>query len=58
MIFAELQIPSTALIDAMIFDILFGIFAAAANQSLLQMELILQADRLGLLDRETLSKEP
>lgn len=58
MIFAELQIPSTALIDAMIFDILFGIFASAANQSLLQMELILQADRLGLLDRELLSKEP
>ncbi len=58
MIFAELQIPSTALIDAMIFDILFGIFAAAANQSVLQMELILQADKLGLLNRALLKKEP
>ena len=56
MIFAQLQIPSAALIDAMIFDILFGIFAAAANESLLQMELILQADRLGLLDLDTLRK--
>lgn len=58
MIFAELHIPAAALIDAMIFDIIFGIFAAAANQSLLQMELILQADRLGLLDREALMKAP
>ena len=57
MIFAQLHIPSAALIDAMIFDILFGIFAAAANESLLQMELILQADRLGLLDLALLRKE-
>ena len=57
MIFAQLQIPSAALIDAIIFDILFGIFAAAANESLLQMELILQADRLGLLDLALLRKE-
>lgn len=57
MIFAQLHIPSVALIDAMIFDILFGIFAAAANESLLQMELILQADRLALLDLDRLRKE-
>ena len=57
MIFAELHIPSLALIDAMIFDILFGIFASAANESLLQMELIIQADRLGLLDLDRLRKE-
>ena len=56
MIFAQLKIPQTALIDAMIFDILFGIFAAAANQILLQLELILQADQIGLLDREILRK--
>ena len=54
MIFAQLQIPSDALIDAMIFDILFGIFASAANQTLLQLELILQADRIGLLDKTKL----
>ena len=57
MIFAQLHIPSAALIDAMIFDILFGIVAAAANESLLQMELILQADRLGLLDLDRLRSE-
>ena len=56
-IFAELGIPAAALTDAMIFDILFGIFAAAANQALLQMDLVLQADRIGLLDREVLRKE-
>ena len=42
----------------MIFDIIFGIFASAANQSLVQMELILQADKLGLLNRKILIKEP
>ncbi|MBR2779087.1 MAG: cation:dicarboxylase symporter family transporter [Firmicutes bacterium] len=54
MIFSLLTIPSEALIDAMIFDMLFGIFASAANQTLLQMELIMQADRIGLLDRSVL----
>ncbi len=56
MIFAQLGIPSVALIDAMIFDILFGIFASASNQALLQMELIQQASRMGLLNREKLKK--
>lgn len=55
-IFAQLGIPSAALIDAMVFDIIFGLFAAAANQMVLQLELILQADRIGLLDRECLQK--
>ncbi len=54
MIFAQLGIPSEALIDAMIFDILFGIFASAANQTLLQFDLLLQADKIGLLDKEKL----
>ena len=57
MIFAQLHIPSVALIDAMIFDILFGIFASAANESLVQVELIFQADLLGLLDLDCLRKE-
>lgn len=51
LIFAQLHIPSAALVDAMVFDILFGIVSQAANQTLLQMELILQADRIGLLDK-------
>ena len=39
----------------MIFDVFFGIFANAANQSLLQLDLVLQADRIGLLNRKALT---
>ena len=56
-IFGQLGIPGKALIDAMIFDILFGIFASAANQTVLQMDLIIQADKIGLLDLKKLRKE-
>ncbi len=56
MLFTELGIPEVALIAAMVFDILFGIFAAAGNQALLQLDLILQADQIGLLDKERLRK--
>ena len=56
-IFAQLGIASHALIDAMIFDIIFGIFASAANQTLLQLELVLQADRIGLLNKATLQRK-
>lgn len=55
-IFVQLGIPSGALIDAMVFDIVFGLFASAANQVLLQMELIEQADKIGLLNRLLLRK--
>lgn len=53
-LFATLGITSDALIDAMIFDVIFGIFAGAANQAMLQLEMILQADRFGLLDKDRL----
>ena len=53
-IFSQLGIASEALIDAMIFDIVFGIFASAGNQVLLQMELLHQSDKLGLLNRDVL----
>lgn len=53
-IFAQLGIPREALIDAMIFDIVFGLFASAGNQFVLQLELILQAGKMGLLDRKKL----
>lgn len=56
-IFAQLGIPQNALIAAMIYDVLFGLFASAANQTMLQLELVLQADRIGLLNREKL-KQP
>jgi hypothetical protein len=40
----------------MIFDIIFGIFAGAANQAMLQLEMITQANRFGLLDKEALRR--
>lgn len=55
-LFSALKIPSAALLDAMIFDIVFGIFAGAANQTMLQLEMLLQASRVGLLNRESLNK--
>ncbi len=56
MVFAQLGIPAPALVDAMIFDLLFGIFASAANQVLVQMDLILQAEHIGLLNKEVLRR--
>lgn len=56
-IFATLKIPGAALTDAMVFDIVFGIFAAAANQMMLQLELVLQAYKLRVIDMNTLRKK-
>ena len=42
---------------ALVADILMGFIAAALDQTLLQMELILQADRMQLLDKDMLRKE-
>ena len=55
-LFSWLGIPSAALIDAMIFDIVFGIVASAGNLTLLQVETSLQAKRFGLLDLPALRK--
>ena len=57
-LFTTLGIPAEALIDAMIFDILFGILAGAGNLGMLEIETALQANRLGLLNRNTLHKPP
>ena len=56
MIFEQLGIPSAAFIDAVVFEILFGIFAGAINRVLDELDLVLQADRIGLLDREMLKR--
>lgn len=56
-IFAQLGIASQTLIDAMVFDIIFGIFAAAANLAMLQLDLVIQADVLGLLDKDRMKKD-
>ena len=51
-IFSWLGIPETAIIDAMFFEILFGIFSNAANLTLLQVETVFHAKRLGMLDAD------
>ena len=53
-IFSQLGIPTQALAVAMVADILMGFIAAALDQALLQMELVAQADRMLLLDKERL----
>ena len=55
--FDRLEIPEEALSMALMADILFGFIVSAVNQAMLQMEMVLEAGRLGLLDRETLRKE-
>ena len=58
-LFSQLGIPKIALIDAMVFDIIFGLFASAGNLFLLQLELINQSEKMGLLDKQKLrSKMP
>ena len=56
-LFSWLGIPSEAILDAMIFDIIFGYFASAANLALLQMETAQQAKRLGLMKIDVLRKK-
>ena len=53
----QLGIGTNYIIAAMIFDIIFTMFASAANQTLLRLDLVLQADRVGLLDRKILRSE-
>ena len=51
-LFGVLGISSEAFLDAMIFDILFGLIANPTNQLMLQLEMVRQANRLGFLDHE------
>ena len=55
-LFSILKIPVDALLDAMIFDIVFGIFAGAGNQAVLQLEMVRQANHFGLLNKEKLRR--
>ena len=52
--FSKLNIPAQALTIVLAGDILMGFIIYPVNQALLQLELILEADRLQLLNRETL----
>lgn len=55
-IFARLGIPTDGLTIALLADVLFSFVTAAGNQAMLQLELVLQADRLGALNRDILQK--
>ena len=53
----QLGIGKEYVIAAMIFDVLFSAFASAANQMMLQLDMILQAERMGLLNHAVLARE-
>ncbi len=56
-IIGQLGLGKEYVIAAMIFDILFNAFASAANQTMLQLDMILQAERMGLLNRNVLRSD-
>ena len=56
-IIGQLGIGKEYVIAAIIFDILFGAFGNAANQMMLQLDMILQAEHMGLLNRNALSSD-
>ena len=56
-IIGQLGIGKEYVIAAMIFDILFNAFASAANQTMLQLDMIMQAERMGLLNRNVLRND-
>ena len=57
-LFSRLGIPSGALTVAIVADTLFRFVSSALDQMLLQLELILEADRQQLLDENMLKKGP
>lgn len=56
-IFAQLGIPMGSLVLAMIMDTLFSFGVAAADQAILQLEMIRIADSTNMLDKARLQKE-
>ena len=55
-IFSQLNIPIKALTVAMVANIIFNFFTPALNQAMLQTELVLQANKAGVLNKEILRK--
>lgn len=55
-VFSQLNIPAKALSLAMVANIIFSFFTSAFNQAMLQAELVLQADKAGMLDNEVLKR--
>ena len=55
-IIGQLGLGNEFIIAAMIFDIIFNLFASAANQMMLQLDLVIQADKVGLLNKKKLAE--
>lgn len=55
--FSKLHIPAQALTIALVADILMGFVTYPVNQAMLQLELIFEADKQGLLNRQQLTSE-
>lgn len=55
-IIGQLGIGKEYILAAMIFDIIYNVFASAANQMLLQLDMLLQAERVGLLNHKKLEE--
>ncbi len=56
-IIGQLGIGKEYVIAAMVFDILFNAFGAAANQMMLHLDMILQAEHMGLLSHAALRSD-
>jgi len=54
MAFQYLGINNDAFLDVMVFDLVFGVLCVAFDQAMLQIETIVQADRMGFLDEKVL----
>lgn len=53
-VFTYLGISNDAILDVMIFDLVFGVLCIAFDQAMLQLEMVSQAKRMGLLNEDTL----
>ena len=54
-IIGQLGIGREYVLAAMVFDIIFDSFGAAANQLMLQLDMLMQAEHVGLLNHRTLA---
>ena len=56
-IFSKMGIPEEALILAMIVDVLFCFISAAVDQTMLEYDLVIEADKSGQLNKTVLKKK-
>ena len=55
-IIGQLGIAKEYVLAAVVFDIIFDSFGAAANQMMLQLDMLLQAERVGLLNHKIMTQ--